>query len=59
MRILLSMFILLVLFNGCNNYPRDKTNLDDIIYCGFGQEYVIGYERSNGTEVNGYCRDKN
>lgn len=54
-----SMFTLLIVLQGCNNHPRDKTNLDDIIHCGFGQEYVSGYPKSNGTKVKGYCRDKN
>ena len=51
--------LLMVLFiNACGN-PRDKTHLDDIIHCGFGQEYVSGYTKNNGTEVEGYCRDSN
>jgi len=34
---------LLIFFNACNSYPKDKTHLDDIIHCGFGKEYVSGY----------------
>ena len=48
----------LLLLSGCG-HPRDKTNLDDIIHCGFGQEYVSGYTKSNGVEVAGYCRKSN
>lgn len=50
---------LLLLATSCNKHPRDKTNLDDIIHCGFGKEYVSGYTRSDGTEVAGYCRNQN
>lgn len=54
------IFILLSLnLIGCDNHPKDQTNFDDIINCGFGQEYVSGYTKSNGTDVDGYCRDKN
>jgi hypothetical protein len=48
-----------LIFQGCNNHPRDKTNLDDILYCGFGQEYVDGYTTSKGKKVDGYCRKSN
>ena len=48
----------ILLLSGCG-HPRDKTHLDDIIHCGFGQEYVSGYTKKNGTEVDGYCRDSN
>ena len=51
--------IILIGLQGCNNHPSDKTNLDDIINCGFGEEYVSGYTKSNGTEVDGYCREQN
>ena len=54
-----SIFALLIILEGCNDHPRDKTHLDDIFHCGFGQEYVDGYTKSNGTKVKGYCRDKN
>lgn len=55
----LLLLTLSIIFLGCNNHPRDKTHVDDLIYCGFGQEYVDGYTKSNGTKVDGYCRDKN
>jgi hypothetical protein len=51
--------MIFLLFNGCSEHPKDRTHLDDIIHCGFGKEYVSGYTKSNGTKVNGYCRDKN
>ena len=51
--------MILIMLQGCNNHPRDKTNFDDVIHCGFGQEYVSGYTKSNGSEVDGYCRDQN
>ena len=35
------------------------TDLDDVIYCGFGKEYVKTHTKSNGTRVDGYCRGKN
>ena len=49
----------MALFINACGHPRDKTHLDDIIHCGFGQEYVDGYTKKNGTEVDGYCRDSN
>ena len=52
------IFIMLVL-NGCNSHPRDRTHMDDIIHCGFGQEYVSGYTKKDGTKVAGYCRKQN
>jgi len=52
------IFIILIL-NGCNSHPRDKTHIDDIIHCGFGKEYVSGYTEKDGTKVAGYCRKKN
>lgn len=57
--IISSMFTVLIILQGCNSHPTDKTNLDDIFHCGFGQEYVGGYTKSNGTKVKGYCRNKN
>jgi len=51
--------ITMMLMIGCNNHPRDKTNLDDIIHCEFGQEYVDGYTTSSGREVDSYCRKSN
>lgn len=50
---------LLLIITNCNKHPRDKTNLDDIIHCGFGKEYVSGYTRHDGSEVAGYCRNQN
>jgi len=55
----MTILIIIFIFNGCDNHPKDKTNIDDIIYCGFGKEYVSGYTKSNGHQVNGYCRDSN
>ena len=55
---LIPVFILLLLVSGCG-HPRDKTHLDDIIHCSFGQEYVDGYTKKNGTSVDGYCRNSN
>ena len=52
------LLMVILLINACGN-PRDKTHIDDIIHCGFGQEYVDGYTKKNGTEVDGYCRDSN
>ena len=53
------LLITLTIFTGCNQHPKDKTHIDDLIHCGFGEEYVDGYTKSNGTKVNGYCRDQN
>ena len=53
------VLLFIFLLQACNNHPKDKTGIDDIYHCGFGQEYVSGYTKSNGTEVSGYCRDKN
>jgi len=55
MIIIIGIFI----FNGCDNHPKDKTHIDDIIHCGFGKEYVSGYIKSNGHKVDGYCRNSN
>ena len=52
------LLLSILLINGCSN-PKDKTHLDDIIYCGFGQEYVDGYTRKDGKKVDGYCRKSN
>ena len=52
------LLIVILLINSCG-HPRDKTHIDDIIHCGFGQEYVDGYTKKNGTEVDGYCRKSN
>jgi len=54
----LALLIIIGLY-GCSSHPKDKTNFDDVVNCGFGQEYVSGYTKSDGTEVSGYCRDKN
>jgi len=53
------VLVLLLMLQGCNSHPRDKTNLDDIVHCGFGKEYVDGYTTSSGKKVNGYCRKSN
>ncbi len=52
-------FFIVASFYGCDSHPKDKTNFDDIINCGFGKEYVSGYTKSNGTEIKGYCRNSN
>ena len=52
------LLIILLSISGCGN-PKDKTHFDDIINCGFGQEYVDGYTRKDGTKVDGYCRKSN
>lgn len=61
MRIRNYILAMLVIGNlcGCGSHPKDETNIDDVVRCGFGQEYVSGYTRDDGTEVSGYCRDKN
>jgi hypothetical protein len=56
---ILTVLFMIIFIYGCESRPRDKTHLDDIFHCGFGQEYVSGYVKSNGKKVNGYCRDKN
>ena len=57
---LLLILLLVLVASGCGKkHPRDKTHMDDIIHCGFGKEYVGGYTRSDGTEVDGYCRKSN
>ena len=55
---IMGLLFTLLSISGCG-HPRDKTHLDDMIHCGFGQEYVDGYTKKNGTEVDGYCRDSN
>ncbi len=57
-KIIILLFSISIL-GGCNSHPKDKTHLDDIIHCGFGKEYVSGYTKANGHEVDGYCRDSN
>jgi len=52
------IILMLLGLQGCG-HPKDKTHIDDIIHCGFGKEYVSGYTRSDGREVDGYCRDSN
>ncbi len=54
-----TILLLAIFFTGCNSHPRDKTHLDDIVRCGFGEEYVSGYTKSNGRHVDGYCREQN
>ena len=58
---ILGIMALLLFMTGCGGgkHPKDKTNLDDIIHCGFGKEYVSGYTKSNGRKVDGYCRNSN
>lgn len=53
------VFVLAIFLTACHSHPRDKTHLDDIIHCGFGQEYVSGYTTSHGRHVEGYCRKQN
>jgi len=50
---------LALIATGCGNHPKDRTHIDDIVYCGFGQEYVDSYTKKNGTKVKGYCRKSN
>ena len=52
------VLLIILSVNSCSN-PKDKTHIDDIIHCGFGQEYVDGYTRKDGTKVKGYCRKSN
>jgi len=52
------LILLALIITNCS-HPRDKTHIDDIIHCGFGQEYVDGYTKKNGTKVDGYCRNSN
>jgi len=58
MKRIILILITMMLMIGCDNHPRDKTHLDDIIHCGFGKEYVSGYTK-NGHKVDGYCRKSN
>ena len=52
------IILILLSLQGCG-HPKDKTHLNDIFHCGFGKEYVSGYTRSDGREIDGYCRDSN